>query len=133
MSEVLAMIERQQLQDLLGRWQRGEIDERDVHEEAERLWDCYVDDKEYSEGEFESIAMDILINLDSLDRQLVTPEDIPAMRTFLATPLGQEYEGWQLWERYWAGVDFEQRRQSLLGNMYYSRAPTTAERKRRCQ
>lgn len=127
------MIERQQLQDLLGRWQRGEIDERDVHEEAEIFWERYADDKEYGKGDSESIAMDILINLDSLDRQLVTREDIPAMLSFLATPPGQEHESWQVWERYWDSVDFEQRRQSLAGNGYYSRAPTMTEREGRYQ
>jgi hypothetical protein len=123
-------IERRQLRDLLQRWQRGEVSEREVHEEAEALWEHYAPLKGHDEDAPQSIAMGVLSNLETLNWQLITPEDIPAMLAFLETPLGQERQGWQAWHRYWQGIDFNQRRQSLRNNPYYAKSPSRSERKR---
>jgi len=123
-------LQRHQVRDLLQRWQRGEIDERQVHEEAEVLWDCYVPGEEYDRESPQSIALDVLSSLETLNVQLVTPEDIPAMLRFLETPADQERRGWQIWHQYWRSIDYNQRRQSLRDNPYYSIRQRCSEHER---
>ncbi len=116
----MEQLQRQQVRDLLDRWQRGEIDERKVHEEAEVLWDRYIPAEKYDRVSPQSIALDVLSSLETLNVQLVTPEDIPAMFRFLETPADQERLGWQAWYQYWQNIDYNRRRQSLRDNQYYS-------------
>jgi len=113
-------IDAKALRSLLKRWQRGEIDERSVHEEAERIWASKDEWPVYPDTDPESIPMDVLEQLDVLNHQLIIPADIPAMLAFLDTPLGEEQRGWEEWERYWQGVDIDARRSALMHNPYYS-------------
>lgn len=70
-----------------------------------------------------AIALEVLLNLTALYEQLITPEDIPALLTFLATPPGKELEGWRALHQYWDSIDFEQRRLKLMSHPYYSKFP----------
>src|SRR5512138_2035866 len=108
---------RSWLQRLLDRWEAGEITEKQVHEQAEERWDA----EEWPilpETDPRSIQLEVLSILDSLNVQWVTKEDIPAIRSFLRTPVGAELSGWKSWRSYWNGVDFEKRRTELAGTYY---------------
>jgi hypothetical protein len=113
-------IQRSELLDLLEQWRTGIIDERKVHEQAEALMEELAEQSEYPENDPKSIPMEVLLHLDILNHQLITPEDIPAMQAFLQTPFGQESPGWATWRSYWDSLDFERRKQELSSNPYYS-------------
>ena len=114
------MMDRDVIQILLERWGSGTIDEREVHEEAERLCDQYEEWPTLPERHPESIAMEVLSHLEILNHQLITREDIPAMLAFLDTPLGKERQGWKTWRRYWDRLNLRSRRKVLKHNLYYS-------------
>ena len=114
---------REALIDLLRRWRLGVINERQVHELAESLWESYPDGPPtYPRGDPRSIAIEVLSQLEVLNVQLITPEDIPAFLEFLDTEAGQEQAAWEKWARYWAGVDFKRRLRELADNPYYSKS-----------
>ena len=113
-------MDRDVIQTLLERWQSGVIDEREVHEEAEMLWDEHEEWPTFPEHHPESIAIEVLSHLEILNHQLITREDIPAMLTFLDTPPGKELQGWKAWRRYWEGLDLRSRQKALKDNPYYS-------------
>ena len=64
-------IDRNSIQTLLERWQSGLIDERHVHEEAERLCEQYEEWPTLSEHHPESIALEVLSHLEILNHQLI--------------------------------------------------------------
>jgi hypothetical protein len=113
------MVDRHELQTLLRLWEEGKHSERDVHEEAERLWEMGRPWPEYPEEDDRSIAVEVLSQLDILNHQLITREDIPAMLTFLSTPPDHARQGWSLWRDYWTNIDFARRREQLADNPYY--------------
>jgi hypothetical protein len=116
---IVAPPDREVIRSLLEQWRSNELDERGVHEEAERLLDehGWI---EYPENDDRSVVMEALSQLGVLNRQLVTREDIPAMLSFLDTPPGEAPKGWQTWRRYWNSLDYEKRREELEQNPYYS-------------
>lgn len=116
-------VDKDELRKLLELWQTGKLTEREVHEEAEFLWGRNRQWPEYPRDNPQSIILEILLNLESLNVQSITVEDIPVMLNFLNTPVGEELAGWQAWEQYWDNMDFEQRRLSLLANPYYAITP----------
>ena len=113
-------INRDIIQTLLEKWGSGAIDERAVHEAAERLWDQFEEWPSFPEHLPESIAIEVLSHLEILNHQLMTREDIPAMLGFLDTPPGKELQGWEAWRRYWDELDFKSRQEALKRNPYYS-------------
>jgi hypothetical protein len=113
-------IERNEILALLDQWQSGAIDEREVHEQAEWLIEQVGEWPNYPEHDPRSIAMEVLSQLEVLNYELITPEDIPAMQAFLHTPLGKESQGWIDWQRYWDSLDLESRKRKLESNPYYS-------------
>lgn len=113
-------VERSELLVLLEQWQRGALNEREVHEQAESLSDQLGEQPLCPEHDPGSIPMEVLLHLEILNHQLITPEDIPAMQAFLNTPLGNESQGWAAWRSYWENLDLESRRQKLKLNPYYS-------------
>ena len=112
----MAAPDRGVIHNLLKQWRSHKIDEREVHEEAERLLDehRWI---EYSEGDDRSVVMELLSQLGIL---VVIQEDIPTMLSFLDTPPREVSEGWQTWRRYWNVLDYEKRREELKQNPYYS-------------
>jgi hypothetical protein len=113
-------VRRSEISTLLEQWQRGAVDEREVHEQAEALMEQLEDAPNYPEHDPRSIPMEVLIHLDALNHQLITQEDIPAMLAFLHTPLGDESSGWTVWRSYWENLNLESRRQELKTKPYYS-------------
>jgi len=109
---------REVLRDLLRRWASGQLSEQEVHEEAESLWES-EEWAEVDESDDRSIPIEVLSQLDVMNHQLLTTEDIPALGEFLNTPPGEAVEGWRRWRRYWAGVDMPARRRELAENVFY--------------
>ncbi|MGH2472453.1 MAG: hypothetical protein ACRDG6_08635 [Candidatus Limnocylindria bacterium] len=101
---------RTNLPDLLERWRSGVIGERAVHEEAER-----------------SIAFEVVSQLEILNVQLITAEDVPAFIEFLETPSGAEGAGWDRWQHYWDGIDFAKRLKDLVNNPYYAKRASPSD------
>ncbi|MFQ5528644.1 MAG: hypothetical protein ACE5GX_20615 [Thermoanaerobaculia bacterium] len=116
-------VDRGWIRSLLQRWQGGDVDKRLVHEEAEAVWDGFKEWPNYPQEDPRSIPLEILSNLEALNHQLITPEDIPAILEFLDTPRGSELDGWKRWQRYWDELDMDERIESLKDDSYYSAYP----------
>jgi len=111
-------ISRKLLLDLVAQWELGVLTEVQVHEKAEELWE-QEDWPHCAEDNPHSIAIEVLSQLEILNHQLITREDIPAIVDFLRTPKGREESGWKTWRRYWENMDLEARKQILKNNPYY--------------
>ena len=111
---------RNKLLTLLEQWQSGTIDEREVHWQAEEWLEQLSDEPNYPEHDPRSIPMEVLVELDTLNHQLLTKDDIPAMVEFLHTPPSEELQGWARWQRYNDELDLESRKKELKNNPYYS-------------
>ena len=112
-------LERVELTKLLELWKAGSLNEREVHERAEFLLDEIGELPNYSESDPRSVAAEVLMQLEILNHQLITREDIPAMEAFLRAQPGHEAEAWAKWRSYWEQLNIESRRQKLGNNPYY--------------
>lgn len=111
------------LRTTLARWGAGEITERQVHELAEERWESFPKGPpNHPHNDPRSIPIEVLSQLEILNEQLITREDIPAFVDFLATPRGREEDGWMRLESYWDSVDFDARLRQLADNPYYSKS-----------
>ena len=112
--------------DLLLRWQRAELTERDVHHRAERWWAALPDDLDVPEWDSDSAVIHVLGMLDVLNQELIVAADVPHLVTFLENaPANPRYERERL-EAYWASVDWERRRDALTGHPHYAVPRTRA-------
>jgi len=111
-------ISRKLLLDLVSQWETGALSEIEVHEKAEELWE-QNEWPQLGEGNPHSIEIEVLSQLEILNHQLITTEDIPAIVNFLRTPSGQEKNGWEAWRQYWENIDLEARKRTLKDNPYY--------------
>ncbi len=114
--------ERNLLRSILLRWQTGEWNERQVHEEAERIWAVNGPWLELPNEDPRSIVAEVAQILDSLNAEWVTAEDVPAILSFLDTRPGNETQGWSAWRTYWNDVDFASRKHKLESNPYYAKS-----------
>jgi hypothetical protein len=110
---------RREISDLLIRWQAGEINERDVHETAEAMWE-QREWPHFEKSQDDSIAVEALMQLDALPSTWITVEDVPAFLEFLGTPSGKALEGWSRWMQYWDSLDFDARGKAVGNNPLYS-------------
>jgi hypothetical protein len=101
--------DRDSIKRVLERWRSGEITGRAVQDEAEELWES-AEWPEYDDADDESIASEVVMQLDALDIGWISVDDIPAFLDFLSTPPGNSLDGWRRWQQYWNGIDFERRR-----------------------
>ena len=115
----MSEIERNRIKTLLNQWADGIIDERQVHEQAEEWLEQLSELPSYADEDPRSIFQEVLVQLDVLNHQLITTDDVPAILTFLNTPPGKELIGWALWRKYWEDLDLEHRKQELKSNPYY--------------
>lgn len=115
----MSQSERNRITTLLNQWRDGIIDERQVHEQAEEWLEQLSELPSYPEENPRSIPLEVLVQLDALNHQLITRDDIPTIHTFLKTPPGQEAIGWALWRKYWDDLDLEHRKEELKNNPYY--------------
>lgn len=115
-------VDRQILRDLLQRWQSGAVSEKDVHEAAERMFEAFPDGPPvHPRADPRSIPIEALSQLEILDVQLITRDDVGAFLEFLGTQEGHEKEAWERWTEYWRQIDFDQRLRDLAGNSYYAK------------
>ena len=104
---------------LLKKWLHKELNEIAVHEMAEVYYEDYADFKMYAESHPESIDMEVLRQLELMNYRLITPDDIPAIISFLETLPGEEREAWEKWKTYWDSIDFDVRRKALTDHPFY--------------
>jgi hypothetical protein len=114
----MAVIERDKLRQLVSDWQNGSVAVQDVHEHAEEYCEVY-DRPDLSEVDPKSIAVEVLAQLEILNHQLVTTDDVPAILRFLDTPTGAEAKAWDDWRSYWDAIDYDARKSQLRENDYY--------------
>ena len=118
------LVTRRELESILERWQRNELDERTAHDAAERLWERFGGEPPtYPENDDRSIGMEVLAQLEVLNHQLITPADIPAFLEFLHARRGEERAAWDEWRLYWKAIDYKRRAKELAGNPYYAPLP----------
>ena len=110
---------RAEILDLLSRREQGTLDERSVHEQAEELWDRYTGPRDVPETHADSLVVEALSQLEVLNHQLITAQDVPAFRQLLSATSGKELDAWEEWREYWASVDMERRKQVLMENPYH--------------
>lgn len=113
------VISRQDLVQLLERWQRKEIDAAAVYAWVQARWsgqDLSFTDRE---GEL-SVAREVLEELDLLMVHLLTPEDIPALLELLAAPPGTGAAAVEHFRRYRAAIDRPARSRKLRKDPLYS-------------
>ena len=119
--------QRTHLKQLLEQWGSGSIDEVEVHETAEQLWETLQQaEANYPEQDPRSIAIEVLSQLEILNHQLITKVDIPAILAFLETPPGEEQTAWKTWRQYWENLDLAARKDSLKSHPYYASAVVPA-------
>lgn len=111
--------ESKELRSLLSRWQSGELNERQIHEEAERIWAQGSPWPELPEEDPRSVVAETGSKLESLNAEWVTVEDIPAMLSFLDSE--DPVTAWSNWRSYWQNVNFAIRKHKLESNPYYAK------------
>lgn len=75
----------------------------------------------YPRSDIRSIGFEVLSKLLSAWKdwrfvEILTTDDIPMILEFLDTPPGKSLEAWDKWEKYWANLNFPERRKKLLEN-----------------
>ena len=106
--------------ELLEAWRLGDVDERQVHESAEKMIDEGAKLPHFEETDPNSIPVEVLVHLDALNHQLITTEDIGVIQEFLSAAPGEDKEAWARWRDYWNNLDIESRRLKLKHHPYYS-------------
>ncbi len=109
---------RENILEIIKKWNESSLTEFDVHSFAEDLVEHLevCEDKESSD----TIASEVLFQLDIMNHQLITKDDIPAIEEFLKTHRGEEVRGWDSWKNYWETIDFDKRKIELKNNPFYS-------------
>lgn len=107
------------LVELVESWRDGQYDEFQVHARAEELWDQGGEWPSLPEDHPDSIPVEVLTALDSMNVQLITREDIETILEFLKSPPGSERFAWKRWKDYWDSLDFSERAERLKENPFY--------------
>jgi len=105
--------------EILSKWKSGEYYEKQVHELAEKLLGSLNEIPNYPNYNYYSIEIEVILNLDVLNYQLITVEDVDSMLEFLYTKKGDELESWKKWGDYMDSIDWEKRKRELKDNEYY--------------
>ncbi len=108
---------RENILEVVKNWNESLISEFEVHNFAEKLLEQteILDDSE----SIDEIASEVLVQLDIMNHQLITKDDIPAIIEFLKTPKEKEIKGWEIWKNYWENIDFNKRKIELKNNPFY--------------
>ena len=109
---------RDEILEIVKKWQDESITEVEVHGFAENL----VEQINSNEPPplLDDIASEVLFQLGIMNHQLITRDDIPAIIDFLHTQEGEETKGWKTWKDYWEWVDFDQRKNELKDTQFYN-------------
>jgi hypothetical protein len=115
------VVTRAELAEMLYRWQAGALSNRQVHDWAEELFGpADYDDWEGEGMEDGSVACAVLGELDQLDMNLLTVDDVPALLGFLATPPGEFRQGLADWEAEVAKRNIPARQRALRDDPVYA-------------
>ncbi len=114
------VISRQDVKDKLIKWQLDDIDAKQVHEWAENSYNTsHVEYEDWEDDEY-SVTNSILAELDMLNINLLTKEDIPALIEFLDSPPGKFKESDVKFQRYMRSIDIHERKSQLADIDIYS-------------
>src|SRR5579883_2712628 len=120
---------------MLRDWAEGRVAEYQVHLWAQELYPsregCEYEDWDEND---ESVLRDVLGDLDMLDMNLRSAEDVPIYLDFLATPRDQYAAGHAEYRRRLEAIDLDRRREQLKDVPYYRdiiRGSERAQRRRR--
>ena len=110
----MAIITRDELRLLLGDWQVGRRTSAEVHDWAEMRyavdgWDCEDD-----------VANVVLGELDRLDMNLLTNDDVPVLQAILDLPQGQQLRATEMMESHFAGISLDARKSALASDPTYA-------------
>jgi hypothetical protein len=115
------LVTRAEISDVLRQWERGELSATEVQLWAEELYGPGVDFEDREGADAYSVALEVVVKLDMLDQNLITPEDIPIYLEFLGTPLGEFQSGMEHLEQALARIDYVERRRTLRDMPPYHR------------
>lgn len=103
---------------LLESWQAGNVSTQEVLSWASKRF--IPGEVEFDDWENDcSATNEVLAELDSLDMNLVLPEDAPIHISFLKTPPGQFEEGFAKWQEAVGSIDFKARIKQLKDHPIY--------------
>jgi len=114
------IITRNELRDLLTKWQRGQITAEELNSLAGELYPN--DEVGYEDWEADgesSVTNEVLAALDMMDMNLMVPEDVPAYLEFLNTPLGSFKEGYSKLRQCLQHINIEDRQVALSKIPFY--------------
>jgi hypothetical protein len=115
------LITRADLAMILMVWLDGYLSADQVHEWAEeRAASSRFDVDDWEGPESNSVANEVLMALDMLDMDLMTPDDIPFYLEFLDTPAGHFDTGYHRWRDALHHIDHSARREALRADPLYS-------------
>lgn len=113
------LITRNDISEMLLMWKNDTLNEKDVFSWVEENYFPGSADFDDWEGD-SSVTSEVLLQLDSLDMNLIMKSDIEAYLEFLSTPLGHFELGYQKWRKYIDTINYEERKKELKGNSFYS-------------
>jgi len=110
-----SVILRSDVRTVLADWQAGHRTSQDVHAWAEARF--AVDDWECEDD----VVNEVLAQLDMLDVNLLTADDVPVLLTMLDLPAGQAARASEILSSYLAGLDLLGRKRALARDPVYAR------------
>lgn len=103
---------RIELLKILCAWEEGGVSTEEVHHMAES-WMIDQDCPELERNDPYSAVLEVVSQLDILNQQLITVEDVPAIKGFLQQAQIDLESAWLDWERYWESIDFDLRKMKM--------------------
>lgn len=108
------LITRSDLRTLLQAWQSGKTEAAQVHAWAETR---YLNEAWEPEDD---VANEILAELDALDLNLLTAEDVPVLLAMLEHPEGEGETAAERFLQHCGQLDFQTRRRQLAADPLYA-------------
>jgi len=109
------LLSRSQLQELLSKWEAGQLNAAAVHDWAQKRYAASLFEPE------DRVVNEVLARLDRLDLDLVTVEDVPALEELLGASSESLEKALALYEAYWSRINLDRRRIQLASDPLYAR------------
>jgi hypothetical protein len=117
----LKTITRDDVKEILLKWNEDVLNATDVHEWASNRY--AVDGYDFTDWEGDddfSVTNEVLGELDRLDMNLISKEDIPVYMALLNTPIGDSQSGILKLEQYQKSINYEERKKKLNKEKLYA-------------